>query len=154
MNAAEGRTKAGFELQFGANHQSYFLLFWLLKYLLLASSTPAFHSRLVSVASAAHRYGPVQVETINFEGNDNGWLAYGSRKIANIYMATQIQRLYGYQGLRGYSLHQGAFISPNLQKYSAAEACAASIYAAVSSELGGRGFVPRGCFGCGTSMPH
>ncbi|KAF7131275.1 hypothetical protein CNMCM5793_004389 [Aspergillus hiratsukae] len=158
MNTPEGRTKDGFELQFGTNHLSHFLLFWCLKDLLLQSSTPSFHSRVVNVSSAAHRYGPVQLDNINFEGNYNGWLAYGSSKTANIYMTTQIERLYGSQGLHGYSVHPGAFVSPNLQKHSQAEmeairnddrvckymcstaqACATSIYSAISSDLEGRG---------------
>ncbi|EAW10002.1 short-chain dehydrogenase [Aspergillus clavatus NRRL 1] len=158
MNTPEDRTKDGFELQFGTNHLSHFALFWHLQDLLLQSSTPSFHSRVVSVASAAHRYGPVQLDNINFEGNYNGWLAYGSSKTANIYMTTQIERLYGSRGLRGYSVHPGAFVSPNLQKHSTAEmdaiqkdekvckyltslaqACATSVYGATSSELEGRG---------------
>ncbi|KAI4288437.1 MAG: hypothetical protein L6R35_002301 [Caloplaca aegaea] len=158
MNTPEERTKDGFELQFGTNHLSHFLLFYLLKDLLLASSTPQFNSRVVSVASAAHRYGPVRLDNINFEGIYNGWLAYGSSKTANIYMTSQIDRLYGSQGLHGYSVHPGAFVSENLQKHSKAEmealagdertlkymtnqeqACATSVYGAVSSELEGKG---------------
>jgi hypothetical protein len=73
-------------------------------------------------------------------------------------MSNQIERLFGEQGLHGYSVHPGAFVSPNLQKYSKAEmdaflndermrkylssmgqACATSVYGAVSSELEGRG---------------
>ena len=158
MNTPDSRTKDGFELQFGTNHLSHFLLFYLLKETLLASSTPQFHSRVVSVASAAHRYGPVRLDNINFDGEYNGWLAYGSSKTANIYMTTQIERLYGSQGLHGYSVHPGAFKSPNLQVHSTAEmdavmkdermqkyltsleqACATSVYGAVSKELEGRG---------------
>lgn len=158
MNTPDSRTKDGFELQFGTNHLSHFLLFYLLKETLLASSTPQFHSRVVSVASAAHRYGPVRLDNINFDGEYNGWLAYGSSKTANIYMTTQIERLYGSQGLHGYSVHPGAFKSPNLQVHSKAEmdavmkdermqkyltsleqACATSVYGAVSKELEGRG---------------
>lgn len=158
MNTPEERTKDGFELQFGTNHLSHFLLFYLLNDMLLASSTPQFHSRVVSVSSAAHRYAPVQLDNVNFEGNYNGWLAYGSSKTANIYMTNQIERLYGAQGLHGYSLHPGAFLSPNLQKHSQEElktfltdprlqiyttsleqSCATSIYGAVSSEIEGKG---------------
>ncbi|BDD60509.1 hypothetical protein MAP00_005631 [Monascus purpureus] len=73
-------------------------------------------------------------------------------------MANQIGRLYGPQGLHGNSVHPGAFASLNLQKYSQKEmqsvmedtgmqkylssleqACATSVYAAVSSELEGKG---------------
>ena len=158
MNTPESRTKDGYELQFGTNHLSHFLLFYLLKDLLLASSTPHSHSRVVNVSSAAHRYGPVRLDNINFDGIYNGWLAYGSSKTANIYMTTQIERLYGSRGLHGYSVHPGGFRSPNLQKHSRAEmeafmndertkkyltsteqACATSVYGAVSSELEGKG---------------
>ncbi|GIK05757.1 hypothetical protein Aspvir_009870 [Aspergillus viridinutans] len=158
MNTPEGRTNDGFELQFGTNHLAHFLLFWCLRDLLLQSSSAAFHSRVVNVSSAGHRYGPVQLDNINFEGNYNGWLAYGSGKTANIYMTNQIERLFGAQGLHGYSVHPGAFVSPNLQKHSRAEmdaflndekmrkylssmgqACATSVYGATSSELEGRG---------------
>ncbi len=158
MNTPESRTKDRYELQFGTNHLSHFLLFYLLKDMLLASSTPLFHSRVVNVASAAHRYGPVRLDNINFDGIYNGWLAYGSSKTANIYMTNQIERLYGSQGLHGYSVHPGAFKSPNLQKHSEQEmktalegkrmqkyltnieqACATRVYGAVSREIEGNG---------------
>ncbi|CAI7668367.1 unnamed protein product [Penicillium palitans] len=160
MNTPESRTKDGFELQFGTNHLSHFLLFYLLKDTLLetARSTPTFNSRVINVSSAGHRYSPIHLDNVNFEGNYNGWLAYGASKTANIYMATEIERLYGAQGLHGYSLHPGAFISPNLQKHSQKEmkaamdnkralvylssleqGCATTIYASVSSELEGKG---------------
>ncbi|KAJ6012054.1 hypothetical protein N7522_002409 [Penicillium canescens] len=73
-------------------------------------------------------------------------------------MTTQIERLYGVHGLHGFSVHPGAFVSPNLQKHSQEEmkaameekraqaylssleqACATTIYGAVSSELEGKG---------------
>ncbi|KAI1418698.1 NAD(P)-binding protein [Hypoxylon sp. FL1857] len=158
MKTPEGRTKDGFELQFGTNHLSHFLLFYLLKDLLLASSTPEFHSRVVNVSSSGHRYGPVRFDNLNFEGDYNGWAAYGQSKTANIYMANQIERLYGAQGLHGYSLNPGSFVSPNLQKFCQDEmeatksdkrmmkyfvnleqACATSVYAAVSKDLEGKG---------------
>ncbi|KAI0108531.1 short-chain dehydrogenase [Daldinia grandis] len=158
MKTPQGRTKDGFELQFGTNHLSHFLLFYLLKDLLLASSTPEFHSRVVNVSSLGHRYGPVRFDNLNFEGEYEGWTAYGQSKTANIYMATQIERLYSAQGLHGYSLNPGSFVSPNLQKFcqeemkaakgneritkyfvSLEQACATSVYAAASKELEGKG---------------
>ncbi|RYP43624.1 hypothetical protein DL768_009823 [Monosporascus sp. mg162] len=82
----------------------------------------------------------------------------GQSKTANIYMATQIDRLYGSQGLHGYSLSPGSFVSPNLQKHcqdemkaakadarlakylaSVEQGCATSVYGAVSRELEGKG---------------
>ncbi|KAF3058450.1 Short-chain dehydrogenase TIC 32, chloroplastic [Daldinia childiae] len=158
MKTPECRTKDGFELQFGTNHLSHFLLFYLLKDILLASSTSEFHSRVVNVSSVGHRFGPVRFDNLNFEGEYEGWAAYGQSKTANIYMATQIERLYGAQGLHGYSLNPGSFDNPNLQKFSQEEmkaaknddrmvkyfvsleqVCATSVYAAISKELEGKG---------------
>ncbi|KAL2850758.1 hypothetical protein BJY01DRAFT_233137 [Aspergillus pseudoustus] len=138
------RRNDGFELQFGTNHLSHFAPFWYLKDLLLASSTPAFHSRVVNVASVAHRYSPVQFDNNSVEGNYNGWLTCGSSKTANIYMATQVERLYGSRGLHGYSVHPGGFTlegDERAQRYLTKnpQASATSVYGAVTQELEGRG---------------
>ncbi|KAI5858205.1 short-chain dehydrogenase [Durotheca rogersii] len=158
MKTPEDRTKDGFELQFGTNHLSHFLLFYLLKDIMIASATPEFCSRVVNVSSSGHRYGPVRFDNLTLQGEYDGWAAYGQSKTANIYMATQIDRLYGARGLHGYSLDPGSFINPNLQKYAQEEVeaakrsermtkyffnleqgCATSVYGAVSKELEGRG---------------
>lgn len=75
MKTPEARTKDGFELQFGTNHLSHFLIFYLLKDLLLASATPTFHSRVVNVSSSGHRYGPVRFDNLSLEGEYDGWAA-------------------------------------------------------------------------------
>ena len=54
MATPEGRTEDGFETQFGTNHVGHFLLFQLLKPALLASSTPSFNSRVVSLSDVPH----------------------------------------------------------------------------------------------------
>lgn len=59
MACPEGRTADGFELQFGTNHLAHFLLFQLLKPLLLKSATPEYGSRVVNVSSTGHRYSTV-----------------------------------------------------------------------------------------------
>lgn len=53
------KTVEGLEAQFGTNHLAHFLLFQLLKPMLLASSTPSFKSRVVALSSSGHRAGGV-----------------------------------------------------------------------------------------------
>ncbi|KAJ6010032.1 hypothetical protein N7522_005048 [Penicillium canescens] len=90
-------TKNGHELQFGTNHLSHFLLFQLLKPALLVATTPNFHSRVVNVG-----YNP--------------WVSYAQSKTANIYMANEIERRYGSQGLHATSVHPGG-IATGLSKH-------------------------------------
>lgn len=49
-------TDDGYEMHFATNHLSHFILFQLLKPALLVSSTSDFNSRVVMVASLAHRF--------------------------------------------------------------------------------------------------
>ena len=108
MRTPEGRTTDGFETQLGTNHLAHFLLFNLLKPALLAGSSPVFQSRVVNVASTGHRYAEIHFDNINLENGiyDPG-LAYGQSKLANIYMANEIETRYGSQGIHGLSLHPG-----------------------------------------------
>ncbi|KAF2216050.1 hypothetical protein CERZMDRAFT_109842 [Cercospora zeae-maydis SCOH1-5] len=109
MACPQGKTKDDFELQIGTNHFAHFLLFQLLKPLLLSSSTPDLHSRVVNLSSAGHRFGTIRFQDINFSEPDsyNKWTSYGQSKTANIYMASSIERHYGSQGLHGWSVHPG-----------------------------------------------
>ena len=76
----------------GVNHVAHFLLFQLLKPTLLASSTPEFPSRVVSVSSFGHRSGSVRLKDYNFQeaGSYNPFLSYGQAKTANIWLANEI----------------------------------------------------------------
>lgn len=116
MMCPEGRTKDGFETQFGVNHLSHFLLFQLLKDSLISSNSPELPSRVVSMASCAHRNGPVRTSDYNFdrERYDAG-LAYGQSKTSNIYFASEIERRYGSQGIHGLSAHPGLIQTPLLR---------------------------------------
>ena len=104
----EGKTEDGFETHFAVNHLAHFLLFELLRPVLIASSTSSFQSRVVAVASTAHRQDPLRLD-------DLGWTkraydpsgAYGQSKLANVYMANEIERRYGAQGLHAWSVHPG-----------------------------------------------
>ena len=87
------KTTDGFELQFGTNHLGHFALTALLFDKLKA--TP--NSRIVNVASMAHKYGNINFDDLNWEKrNYKAWSAYGDSKIANLYftyyLADQISK--------------------------------------------------------------
>lgn len=151
-------TKDGHELQFGTNHLAHFLFFELLKPALLAATTPDFHSRVVAVSSVAHlRKGINASSDYNFEKTEyTPWGAYAQSKTANIYMANEIERRYGSQGLHGLSLHPGGIMTPlakhlpadeleavdenfTKQMKSPEQGAATTIWAAVGKQLEGRG---------------
>jgi len=77
---------------------------------LLASSSPDFHSRVVNVASPAHRAWTLN-ESDNHDFQKGGYrfgLAYAHSKLASVYMANELDRRYAHQGLQSTSLHPGA----------------------------------------------
>ncbi|KAJ5699353.1 hypothetical protein N7536_002366 [Penicillium majusculum] len=103
-------TEDGIEAQFSGNYLGFFLLFQLLREALLASVTPKLNSRVVVVSSSAHRAGTLpNSDNYNFEkGEYDHKLAYNNSKLAAVYSASTIERLYGVQGLHATSLHPGA----------------------------------------------
>ncbi|KAJ9645986.1 hypothetical protein H2199_003029 [Coniosporium tulheliwenetii] len=117
MACPESRTHDGFETQLGTNHLGHFLLFQLLKPLLLSSSSPTSASRVIMVSSRGHRNKSVQLDDLDFSASGySPWAAYGQSKTANIWMANQIERAYGSRGIHALSLDPGG-ISTGLQKY-------------------------------------
>jgi len=170
----EGRTEDGFETQFAVNHLAHFLLFEKLKPLLLASSTPEFHARVVAVSSTAHRQEPMRLDDLNWTQRAyNPAGSYGQSKLANVYMANEIERRYGHQGLHAWSVHPGGIRTGlggqgwNLDAIkivvrsgpmatlhvmqNAQQGAATTVWAAVSRELEGRGgrYLER----CQVSLP-
>ena len=161
MGTPYGKTKDGFERQFGTNHVGHFLLFQLLKDTLIKSSTKAFQSRVVSVTSTVHRAGEVRFSDYNFETPDSydPWLGYGQAKTCNIYLANEIERRHSSQGLHATSLHPGAiqsglqvhvpemaesaFATPELKKVekTSRQGAATTVYAALSKDFEGKGGV-------------
>ncbi|KAL5397103.1 hypothetical protein PMIN06_005940 [Paraphaeosphaeria minitans] len=156
MAIPEEKTEDGFEKQFGTNHLAHFLLFQLLKPALLASSTPEFHSRVVSVASLAHRYNNIDLDNIMLEnGAYEPNRAYAHSKIGNIYLANEIERRYGSKGLHANSLHPGGIwtglqdhldtsnwkANPEVNDYmkNEAQGAATSVWAAVDKCWEGKG---------------
>ncbi|KAI1295945.1 putative short-chain dehydrogenase [Xylaria venustula] len=162
-NTPDTRTDDGFETQFGVNHLAHFLLFQLLRPILLASSTHSFNSRVVNVTSGAHRGSQIHFDNPNLDGIYAPRLAYSQSKTANILMANQIERLYGPLGVHGLSVHPGCIITnlqkqqfstqeerdnfvrsnPVLQKVlkSTAQGAATQVWAAVAKVWEGRGAV-------------
>ncbi|KAE8443904.1 hypothetical protein EG329_001214 [Mollisiaceae sp. DMI_Dod_QoI] len=158
MATPEGRTKDGFETQFGTNHLSHFLLFNLLKDALLASSTPELNSRAIFLTSVGHRMGEPDLENLNLEGKYNPWAAYGSSKTANLWSANEIERRYGSKGLHAWAVHPGGINSGLAQHIPEEEVAfmlqnpvvvklmktpeqgaATTVWAAVAKELEGKG---------------
>lgn len=117
------KTKDGFESQFGTNHLAHFLLFQLVKPALLASATPAYPSRVVSVTSTGHTFGPPLFDDYNFDSTPyNPWRAYGQAKTSNIWFANAIEKHFGAQHLHATSVHPGLILSSNLGTHLPAEA--------------------------------
>lgn len=71
--APQGRTKDGWETHFGVNHLAHFYLFKLPEPLLLESSSPSFQSRVISVASAIHTFGPCHVGDYSLDSLEGGY---------------------------------------------------------------------------------
>jgi len=152
--AAYTETKDGMEVQFGTNHIGHFLL----TKLLLPRLKQGAPSRVVVVASAAHRTGAVNVQDYN--GKDTWylslsgkWKAYGASKSANILFAQELARRMKEEGVdvKAYSLHPGA-IQTGLQRdlglleriafavtssfwKSIPQGAATSVYVAIAPEL-------------------
>ncbi|KAF2493386.1 NAD(P)-binding protein [Lophium mytilinum] len=159
MACPYGKSVDGFETQFATNHLGHFLLFNLLRDTLLASATPDFPSRVVSVSSIGHRAGNVRLQDYNFEeeGSYSPWAGYGQSKTANIWLANYIERHYGSRNLHATSLHPGG-IDTGLQVHqqemvnkmkekpevlrtvkSSEQGASTSVYAALSEEWKDKG---------------
>jgi NAD(P)-dependent dehydrogenase (short-subunit alcohol dehydrogenase family) len=158
MACPEGRTADGFEVHFGSNHLAHFLLFYLLKRILLASSGPDFSSWVVVLSSAVHRMSSVNFNNLSLEGEYEAWKAYGQSKTAAIWTANEIERRYGSQGLHAFNVHPGGVQTdlgrhvPDEQKAawggdeelsrywkSPEQGAATTVWGAVAKELEGQG---------------
>lgn len=113
-----GKTKDGFETQFGTNYLSHFLLFQLLKPVLLSSATPTYPSHVVSVLSTGHTFGRPNFGDYNFELTPyDPWVAYGQSKTCSIWLTNSIEWHFGMQNLHATALHPGLITSSNLGTY-------------------------------------
>ncbi|KAF7540744.1 hypothetical protein G7054_g1118 [Neopestalotiopsis clavispora] len=159
MACPQGKTRDGFEVQFGTNHLGHFFLFHLLKDALIASSSPSFNSRVISLSSAGHRYGTINFDDLNSEQTEyNAWAAYSQSKLANAYFANEVDRRFQSRGVRAFAVHPGGIITP-LSRYmpsaatkgmqehpeiskilsTPAQGASTTVWAAVAKELEGKG---------------
>ena len=83
------KTADGFELQFGTNHLGHFALTGLLLDKLRATEG----SRVVNVASMAHRWGAIDFDDLQWERRRySKTAAYGQSKLANLLFTYELQR--------------------------------------------------------------
>jgi NAD(P)-dependent dehydrogenase (short-subunit alcohol dehydrogenase family) len=107
-----GRTKDGFELQFGTNHLGHFALTNLL--------LPHVTGRVVTVSSGAHRQGRIDFDDLDWERKKyRAWPAYGQSKLANLLFTAELQRRLTEAGSNVLSMaaHPG-YAATNLQSHS------------------------------------
>lgn len=108
------KTKDGFELQMGTNHLGHFAL--TLQLLDLINATP--NARIVNVASAAHKYGNIDFNDLNWEKRKyKSWRAYGDSKIANLYFTQELGRKLIDKKVIVTAAHPG-WTATDLQRYS------------------------------------
>jgi NAD(P)-dependent dehydrogenase (short-subunit alcohol dehydrogenase family) len=152
-------TPDGLERTFAVNHLASFLLTTLLLDRLTASAP----SRVVAVASNAHKLGRIDFDDLLGERSYSGARAYNQSKLANILFSYELARRLAGTGVTANALHPGLvrtgfgaddpsitqrMLVPLLRPFmkSAARGAATSIHVASAPELAqvsGRYFVSR-----------
>jgi NAD(P)-dependent dehydrogenase (short-subunit alcohol dehydrogenase family) len=111
-----GRTKQGFELQFGTNHLGHFAL----AARLLPLLERAAEARVVVVSSSAQNFGRIEFDDLNWERRPySAWSAYAQSKLANMMFALELRRRLERAGseLRVTAAHPG-WTATDLQRTS------------------------------------
>jgi len=85
-------TAEGLEMTFALNHMNYFYLTHLLLDMLKLSGSASKKSRIINVASEAHRFGNINLEDIQNESGYFGLRAYGHSKGMNIIHVYELHR--------------------------------------------------------------
>lgn len=110
-----GRTRDGFETQFGTNHLGHFVFVNRIAPLLRDGS------RVVMLSSAGHRFSDIDLEDPNFDRGDyDPFVAYGRSKTANALFAVEFDRRHRDRGVRAAAVHPGG-IRTELGRYMTPE---------------------------------
>ena len=101
--AKQQMTQQGFEMQFGVNHLSHFLLSQLLLPLMLGQPS----ARIITVSSMLHQKAKLDFASFKGAAQYSGQRAYGQSKLANVLFAFELaERLSGTQ-VTSNALHPG-----------------------------------------------
>jgi NAD(P)-dependent dehydrogenase (short-subunit alcohol dehydrogenase family) len=101
-----GKTKEGFETQFGTNHLGHFVFVNRIAKLI------KYDGRLVNLASSGHRFSDVDLNDPNFETTAyEPFVAYGRSKTANILFAVEFDRRHRDRGVRATAVHPGGIMT-------------------------------------------
>lgn len=112
MAAPERRVGPGWESHFAICHLGHHALVNRLWPALQAGGG----ARVVTVASSGHHSSPMRWDDVQFERGYDRWLAYGQAKTANVLFAVHLDKLGAEHGIRAFSLHPGAILTP-LQRH-------------------------------------
>lgn len=103
----------GLEMTFATNHMGYFLLTELLLDMLKASAP----SRIINVASDAHRVGKLTFDDLQRTSSYSSFRAYGESKLMNVMHGYVLARRLEGTGVTANSLHPG-FVRTNFGRRS------------------------------------
>ena len=98
--------REGWELQFATNHLGHYALVNRLWPLLDGGA------RVVSVSSGGHHLGDIRWDDPWFTLGYDKWEAYGQSKTANALFAVHLDAVGNEHGVRAFSLHPGAILTP------------------------------------------
>jgi NAD(P)-dependent dehydrogenase (short-subunit alcohol dehydrogenase family) len=112
MATPETRLGPGWEAQLATNHLGHFAL---VNRLWPVISEGA---RVVSVSSRGHHFSGMRWDDVQLDGGYDKWLAYGQSKTANALFAVHLDSVAQTRGVRAFSVHPGAIMTPLLRHLS------------------------------------
>jgi len=115
MATPETRVGPGWEAQLATNHLGHFALvnrLW---------PVVADGARIVSVSSRGHHFSGIRWDDVQLDGGYDKWLAYGQSKTANALFAVHLDAVGQERGVRAFSVHPGAILTPLVRHLSREE---------------------------------